>query len=93
MCCVLCICAVTGSVYTGYHVLCVVTTDQLCRWRASHVTPDILPRGLINQANWCYMHAVSYPPPPHTHTEGYTISSMTYLCMYLCKAGSQYNAV
>ena len=37
-----------------------LSPDQLFRWKVNHAPVSIQPRGLINQGNWCYMHAVSY---------------------------------
>ena len=40
--------------------VCFLLSEKLNQWRLSHVPLDIQPRGLINQGNWCYMHAVSF---------------------------------
>ena len=34
-------------------------TEQLKGVGISHVSVSVQPRGLINQGNWCYIHAVS----------------------------------
>jgi hypothetical protein len=34
--------------------------DQLEGLKVSHAPLSLQPRGLINQGNWCYMHAVSF---------------------------------
>lgn len=36
-----------------------LSTDQLRYIHVSHTSVCLQPRGLINQGNWCYMHAVS----------------------------------
>lgn len=38
-----------------------LSTDQLKQIHVSHTSVCLQPRGLINQGNWCYMHAVSPP--------------------------------
>lgn len=45
------------------HVFCVFCfspTEQLEGVSISHVSVSVQPRGLINQGNWCYIHAVSF---------------------------------
>lgn len=42
------------------HVFCFSPTEQLEGVSISHVSVSVQPRGLINQGNWCYIHAVSF---------------------------------
>ena len=38
---------------------CFSPTEQLKGVGISHISVSVQPRGLINQGNWCYIHAVS----------------------------------
>ena len=39
---------------------CSSPTEQLEGVSISHDSVSVQPRGLINQGNWCYIHAVSF---------------------------------
>ena len=39
---------------------CSSPTEQLECVSISHISVSVQPRGLINQGNWCYIHAVSF---------------------------------
>ena len=42
-------------------------------WRVSHRRSAVLPRGLINVGNWCYMHAVSLSEGQKLEQGGYCV--------------------
>ena len=37
-----------------------LSLNLVMKWTINHTPVSIQPQGLINQGNWCYMHAVSY---------------------------------